>query len=107
MVQNLLFFFIILFFIFVRFNNYFINLSYYIGVDIISYGLLCLRIWVCCLIIISSESIFKFKNFTNLFSFLVLFLLLILFLTFSSVNLFLFYIFFERSLIPTLFLILG
>lgn len=34
-------------------------------------------------------------------------LILLLFLTFCSLNLFIFYIFFERSLIPTLFLILG
>lgn len=34
-------------------------------------------------------------------------MLLILILTFSSINLFLFYVFFERRLIPTLFLILG
>jgi NADH-ubiquinone oxidoreductase chain 4 len=33
--------------------------------------------------------------------------LVILFLTFRTSNLFLFYLFFERSLIPTLFLILG
>jgi NADH-ubiquinone oxidoreductase chain 4 len=32
---------------------------------------------------------------------------MILLLTFSCINLFLFYVFFERSLIPTLFLILG
>ena len=38
---------------------------------------------------------------------LFLFLLLILLLRFSSINLFIFYLFFEGSLIPTLFLILG
>jgi NADH-ubiquinone oxidoreductase chain 4 len=42
-----------------------------------------------------------------LFKFLILFLLLILYLTFRSTNLLFFYIYFEASLIPTLFLILG
>jgi NADH-ubiquinone oxidoreductase chain 4 len=37
----------------------------------------------------------------------VVVLLIFLYLTFTSINLFLFYLFFERSLIPTLFLIIG
>jgi NADH-ubiquinone oxidoreductase chain 4 len=41
------------------------------------------------------------------FLFNIVFLLFMLLLTFSCINLFLFYVFFERSLIPTLFLILG
>jgi NADH-ubiquinone oxidoreductase chain 4 len=49
----------------------------------------------------------RYNNYLNYFSFIVLFLLLILVLTFRRINLFLFYLFFERSLIPTLFLILG
>jgi NADH-ubiquinone oxidoreductase chain 4 len=39
--------------------------------------------------------------------FIVIFLILILYLTFRRTNLFLFYLFFEASLIPTLLLILG
>ncbi len=51
--------------------------------------------------------LFKLNNYVVYFIFLVLFLLMILILTFRSINLFLFYVFFERRLIPTLFLILG
>jgi len=69
--------------------------------------LIILRIWICCLMIISSEKIFLQNNYLNFFILLILFLLISLFLTFSSMNIFLFYIFFEISLIPTLFLILG
>jgi len=39
--------------------------------------------------------------------FIIIILLILLYLTFCSLNLFLFYLFFERRLIPTFFLILG
>lgn len=55
----------------------------------------------------ASEVIYKNKNYLNFFLGLILLLLLSLFLTFSTSNIFLFYIYFERRLIPTLFLILG
>jgi NADH-ubiquinone oxidoreductase chain 4 len=57
--------------------------------------------------ILSRELIYKINNFSRYFLFLVIFLLAILFITFSSINFFLFYVYFERRLIPTLFLILG
>jgi NADH-ubiquinone oxidoreductase chain 4 len=107
MVQNFLF---LLSFIFILFNyssNYFINISYYLGYDIISYGLILLRLWICSLILIARESVLKFNNYSSLFLINVLFLLIFLILTFRRINLFLFYFFFERRLIPTLFLILG
>lgn len=106
-VQNILFILIFIFIFLVNFNNFTYNISYFLGVDLISYGLIILRIWICALILISREIVFKLNNYVIYFIFLILFLLLILFLTFSSTNLFLFYVFFERRLIPTLFLILG
>jgi NADH-ubiquinone oxidoreductase chain 4 len=57
--------------------------------------------------IMAREGVFRTNNYRNFFIFVILFLLIILFLTFSSSNLFLFYVFFESRLIPTLFLILG
>jgi NADH-ubiquinone oxidoreductase chain 4 len=77
------------------------------GIDILSFGLILLSFWICALIIISSSGVLFFKLNFNYFLFNILFLLFILLLTFSCINLFLFYVFFERSLIPTLFLILG
>lgn len=56
---------------------------------------------------ISRELIFKLNNYIEYFLFLILFLFFILYLTFTRINIFLFYLFFERRLIPTLFLILG
>lgn len=91
----------------VNFNSFTYNISYFLGIDLISYGLILLRIWICALIIISREVVFKINNYVTYFIFLILFLLGILILTFSSINLFLFYVFFESRLIPTLFLILG
>jgi NADH-ubiquinone oxidoreductase chain 4 len=102
-----LFFSGILFIFFIKFNFYSVNLSIFLGIDIISYGLLILRVWICALMLLSREIIFKTKNYIIFFLLLVIFLLLILFLTFRTMNIFLFYLFFERRLIPTLFLILG
>nr|YP_010999341.1 NADH dehydrogenase subunit 4 [Cricotopus trifascia]WPM93187.1 NADH dehydrogenase subunit 4 [Cricotopus trifascia] len=107
MVQNLLFFTMFFFIIFVNYNTFIYNISYFLGIDLISYGLILLSVWICCLMLMSSELVFKMNNYINYFLFLILFLLLMLILTFSSMSLFLFYLFFESSLIPTLFLILG
>nr|YP_010508524.1 NADH dehydrogenase subunit 4 [Zeugodacus mukiae]UXG57124.1 NADH dehydrogenase subunit 4 [Zeugodacus mukiae] len=107
MVQNLLF---VVTFTFILFNyctNYFVNISYFLGFDVISYGLILLSFWICTLMLTASESVNKYNNYKSLFLFNVLILLVFLVLTFSSMNLFMFYLFFESSLIPTLFLILG
>lgn len=107
MVQNMLFLMSFFFIIFVDYNFYWSNISYFLGRDLISYGLIFLRFWICSLIVISREVVYKNNNYLKYFLLLILFLLFILVLTFRTVNLFLFYLFFERRLIPTLFLILG
>ena len=107
MVQNILFLLVFLFILFNNFSNYFIRVRYFLGCDLISYGIVLLIIWICTLMIIARESVEKYSNYKNLFMFNLLVLLLTLFLSFSTTNLFLFYIFFERSLIPTIFLVLG
>nr|WGO58232.1 NADH dehydrogenase subunit 4 [Ergaula capucina] len=81
--------------------------SYSFGCDIISYGLILLSFWICVLMVAASESIFRLDYYSELFLFMIIFLLLMLFCAFSSINLLSFYLFFEGSLIPTLFLILG
>nr|AMP43789.1 NADH dehydrogenase subunit 4 [Rhamphomyia insignis] len=107
MVQNMLFLLSFLFIIFNYYSNYWMNLSYYMGCDMISYGLILLSLWICALMLMASESVEKYNNYKNLFLLNLLFLLLFLYLTFSSMSLFMFYLFFESSLIPTMFLILG
>jgi len=106
-VQNIIFFICFLILLILKYSSYAINLSYIIGVDLVSYGLVILSVWICALIIMSSENIFKFNNYPIFFLFLILFLLFILVLTFRTSRMFLFYLFFESRLIPTLFLILG
>nr|YP_009441638.1 NADH dehydrogenase subunit 4 [Incoltorrida madagassica]AOY39144.1 NADH dehydrogenase subunit 4 [Incoltorrida madagassica] len=89
------------------FYSMYCNISYMFGCDLLSYSLILLSFWVIMLMVMASEVINKKKYYLNLFMFMLLMLMLILFLTFSVMNLFLFYLFFESSLIPTLFLILG
>jgi NADH-ubiquinone oxidoreductase chain 4 len=57
--------------------------------------------------ILARESIFRSNYFFGFFVFVVVFLMIILYCTFSRVGLLSFYVFFERRLIPTLFLILA
>nr|QHR79509.1 NADH dehydrogenase subunit 4 [Gynanisa maja] len=106
-VQMMIFF---LFYLFMNLNvnlMMYSNLSYYFSCDLISFGLILLSIWICGLMVMSSESLFKFNFYYNFFLLNVLVLLIMLYLTFSVMNLFLFYLFFEGSLIPTLMLIIG
>nr|QHD47908.1 NADH dehydrogenase subunit 4 [Etrocorema hochii] len=88
-------------------GSFFVNLGYFLGCDVLSYGLILLSFWICALMLMASSSVYQLRNYSSLFLLMVLFLLLFLYCTFSSLNLFMFYLFFESSLIPTMFLILG
>lgn len=79
----------------------------YFGYDLLSFYIIILRIFICRLIIISRGKIYFFNNYYLFFNFILFVLLVSLILAFSSINIFLFYLFFELRLIPTLFLILG
>nr|UHA56181.1 NADH dehydrogenase subunit 4 [Actinotia polyodon] len=87
--------------------NLFCNLSYMMSCDIMSYGLIMLSIWISILMIMASENLNKMNFYVNFFLFNIIFLLIMLYLTFSVMNMFMFYLFFEGSLIPTLLLIIG
>nr|ASM82834.1 NADH dehydrogenase subunit 4 [Cryptophyllium tibetense] len=104
------FFFLFLMFIFsfmFGFSYYFCSMSYFMGCDVFSYSLIFLSFWICGLMFLASSSIYFFDYYSNSFILFVLFLFLFLYLSFSSNSLILFYLFFESSLIPTLFLIFG
>nr|YP_010968362.1 NADH dehydrogenase subunit 4 [Isomyia nebulosa]WNO18610.1 NADH dehydrogenase subunit 4 [Isomyia nebulosa] len=107
MVQNFMFLLIFFFILMNMYMNYFMSISYSFGCDMISYGLILLSLWIISLMLMASESIYKYNNYTNLFLLNIILLLILLVFTFSSMSLFMFYLFFESSLIPTLFLILG
>nr|NP_982330.1 NADH dehydrogenase subunit 4 [Drosophila simulans]AAF77299.1 NADH dehydrogenase subunit 4 [Drosophila simulans]AAF77313.1 NADH dehydrogenase subunit 4 [Drosophila simulans]AAF77326.1 NADH dehydrogenase subunit 4 [Drosophila simulans]AAF77338.1 NADH dehydrogenase subunit 4 [Drosophila simulans]AAF77351.1 NADH dehydrogenase subunit 4 [Drosophila simulans] len=107
MVQIMMVFISFIFLVMNNFMNYWSEISYFLGCDMLSYGLILLSLWICSLMLLASESINKYNNYKNLFLLNIVILLLLLILTFSSMSLFMFYLFFESSLIPTLFLILG
>nr|YP_009057649.1 NADH dehydrogenase subunit 4 [Myrmeleon immanis]AHY39232.1 NADH dehydrogenase subunit 4 [Myrmeleon immanis] len=107
LVQCLMFMLSGLFMFYVQPTGLFCNLSYFMGLDLISFGLILLTFWICSLMMMASESINRLNYSTFFFIFNIIILMLMLFLTFSSLNLFYFYLFFESSLIPTLFLIVG
>nr|QNE85578.1 NADH dehydrogenase subunit 4 [Pegomya bicolor] len=107
MVQSFLFMLSFIFILMNNYGNYFMSISYLFGCDIISYGLILLTLWIISLMLLASELIYKYSNYSNLFLMNIILLLILLVFTFMSMNLFMFYLFFESSLIPTLFLILG
>nr|UCU57951.1 NADH dehydrogenase subunit 4 [Dicronocephalus adamsi] len=82
-------------------------ISYFLGCDLLSYVMILLSLWICSLMLLASEKVYSTGYYYNLFLFMLLVLLICLFVTFSSLNLFVFYLFFEMSLIPTLILIMG
>nr|YP_010620936.1 NADH dehydrogenase subunit 4 [Bundoksia longissima]WAX39267.1 NADH dehydrogenase subunit 4 [Bundoksia longissima] len=107
MVQSMLFLLCFLFMFSMSNMFYWSNLSYLFGVDLISFGLILLSLWICVLMLMASEFIFRYDYYNNFFLFIMIVLTIMLYCTFSSLSLFSFYLFFEGSLIPTLFLILG
>nr|YP_011036623.1 NADH dehydrogenase subunit 4 [Aphrodes bicincta]WRK21227.1 NADH dehydrogenase subunit 4 [Aphrodes bicincta] len=96
------FLFLLISFIFVFFNvnSYFSLISYNIGIDSFSFGLIFLSLFISCLMMLSMNS-------SPLFLFLNLALCIILVLIFSMMNMMLMYVSFEFSLIPLIFMILG
>nr|AUO29235.1 NADH dehydrogenase subunit 4 [Enallagma cyathigerum] len=96
-----------MFFFFGHLNFTYSGFGYYFGQDMLSYGLVLLSFWICCLMILASSGFYFKKNNLTMFLMMNLFLLVFLFLSFLSSSLFMFYFFFESSLIPTFFLILG
>nr|YP_010292332.1 NADH dehydrogenase subunit 4 [Epiphora bauhiniae]ULO26057.1 NADH dehydrogenase subunit 4 [Epiphora bauhiniae] len=107
MVQMMIFFMSYLFMNLTVNFMLFCNLSYFYSCDMLSFGLILLSIWICGLMIMASENLLKLNFYYNFFLMNIIFLLIMLYLTFSVMNLFMFYLFFEGSLIPTLMLIIG
>nr|AIY61888.1 NADH dehydrogenase subunit 4 [Acanthotermes acanthothorax] len=107
LICSLLFFISFLYFFSFPYFFCWSSLGYLLGCDLISYGLIFLSLWICVLMILASESVYRLFYFSGFFSFVVIVLTILLYCTFSSISLLSFYIFFESSLIPTLFLILG
>nr|AEP27460.1 NADH dehydrogenase subunit 4 [Nanophyes marmoratus] len=107
LVQFMLMFLSFIFMLNMSMNYLFIDLSYNLGMDLLSFSLMLLSFWICALMIMASEKLLKMNYYYNLFLMMMIFLLISLLLTFSTLNLFIFYLFFEISLIPTLIFIIG
>lgn len=75
--------------------------------DFVGYILILLSFWIIGLVCSASQKVSDLNNFPRAFLLMCVLLTLRLVLTFSSVDYLTFYIFFERSLIPTIVLILG
>nr|YP_010373911.1 NADH dehydrogenase subunit 4 [Coomaniella copipes]UPI13479.1 NADH dehydrogenase subunit 4 [Coomaniella copipes] len=89
------------------YNYMFLSTNNIWGWDMLSYMMVLLSMWICSLMILASYKLKKTNFFSNLFLLVMLILMMSLYLAFSSMNLFIFYLFFEMSLIPTLILIMG
>nr|YP_010021205.1 NADH dehydrogenase subunit 4 [Schizoneuraphis gallarum]QOK36253.1 NADH dehydrogenase subunit 4 [Schizoneuraphis gallarum] len=105
LVQNFFFFFFFFKYFKNPFFNYFLNISYLFGMDMFSYLMFMLGIWIVSLTYLASVNLkyFYFYYF-NILKFLFI---LIFFFCFFIDNFLLFYIFYEMNLIPVIILIYG
>nr|QEH58935.1 NADH dehydrogenase subunit 4 [Trepobates sp. XD-2019] len=97
------------FFIFLNLNFmnlFFGSFSYGFMLDVLTGSLIYLSLWIFILMILASYKI-KFTLSGSLFLLILTFLMFFLVLSFSTSNIFMFYLFFESSLIPILLLIFG
>nr|YP_010131042.1 NADH dehydrogenase subunit 4 [Metaphycus eriococci]QPZ53231.1 NADH dehydrogenase subunit 4 [Metaphycus eriococci] len=88
-----------LFFLTINNNWFFIYMNF--GFDYFSFMLLLLTL------LIISMMFLLMKNMNKIFYFMIFMLMFFLLLSFMTLNLFMFYLFFEVSLLPTFFLIFG
>nr|YP_005351132.1 NADH dehydrogenase subunit 4 [Emplectonema gracile]AEC12113.1 NADH dehydrogenase subunit 4 [Emplectonema gracile] len=103
--NQLSFFFFFFFFFF--FDYGWGSLYGFFFVDSVSSMLISLTFFICYLMYMSSVRLYITNFFSKYFNFFVMLLCLFLVFCFSSSNFFLFFLFFEISLLPTLFIIVG
>nr|QCI09464.1 NADH dehydrogenase subunit 4 [Urolabida sp. FS-2019] len=82
-------------------------ISLYFNMDVLSWGLIMLTCWIMFLMLFSSNKAHINKNNSSELSLVIILMLFILVSVFLVNNMMLFYVAFEASLIPTLFLIFG
>nr|QOC70755.1 NADH dehydrogenase subunit 4 [Tetraclita squamosa squamosa] len=88
------------------YGSSYISLSF-LGLDTLSWFLILLTFWIIMLMHLSSYG-YKLHNFYyQKFCFILVLMMILLFLTFSTLDMLTFYIFFEGSLIPIYLLIMG
>nr|YP_010310356.1 NADH dehydrogenase subunit 4 [Paramarcius puncticeps]UMY75891.1 NADH dehydrogenase subunit 4 [Paramarcius puncticeps] len=87
--------------------NYYGVISFGFGMDLVSYNLIFLSIWIIFLMIMASFKLKINSIFFSEFLFILLLLLLFLVLSFSTMNFFMYYLFFESGMIFIMLLIFG
>nr|YP_010222558.1 NADH dehydrogenase subunit 4 [Glaucias dorsalis]UCC46008.1 NADH dehydrogenase subunit 4 [Glaucias dorsalis] len=107
MVMMIMMFMFFIFTYFNSFHNFICSSGMLLGVDVLSYSLISLSYFILFLMMMASYKIYKDKDNLWMFLFVLILLMMSLLMTFSSLNMMIFYISFESSLIPTLFLIFG
>nr|QNO35885.1 NADH dehydrogenase subunit 4 [Hormaphis betulae] len=105
LVQNFFFFFFFFMYFKIPMFNYFLNISYLFGMDMIFYLLFMLSIWIISLVYIASINL-KFSYYYYFNNLMYIFILIFFFCFFSD-NFLIFYIFYEINLIPIIILIYG
>nr|YP_009258849.1 NADH dehydrogenase subunit 4 [Libiocoris heissi]AFI54714.1 NADH dehydrogenase subunit 4 [Libiocoris heissi] len=83
------------------------NISYGVGTDVVSFSMILLSIWISMMMVMASHHIYLSNFFVTQFLLLTVSLLIMLVMCFSSSNVFIFFVFFEGSIIPTLFFVFG
>uniref|UniRef100_A0AAU7LKS0 NADH-ubiquinone oxidoreductase chain 4 n=1 Tax=Syrbatus sp. 3 RRMO-2024a TaxID=3154169 RepID=A0AAU7LKS0_9COLE len=104
-----MFMYLLLFmFMFMYSNNFmWMNNSYGLGLDQLSFLMIMLELVISLLMLLASTKMMMMNDYISIYLKNLVFMMFILFLMFSSINLFMFYILFESSLIPMLVIILG
>ena len=106
--SSLVYLFLVRFFLLIFSNEFLYNkISLFTELDYVSNSLIILRFWVRALCILARQKIFTRNNSSKKFIILIIFLLIFLYFSFSFNNFLLFYLRFECSILPVLFLILG
>nr|YP_010577071.1 NADH dehydrogenase subunit 4 [Tristichotrochus unicus]UZN92189.1 NADH dehydrogenase subunit 4 [Tristichotrochus unicus] len=85
----------------------FSSTSLWLAGDGLSFSLVVLTWWISAMMVVASQAVKIKCNQYNVFTLYICVLNLILVMTFFCANVIWFYVFFEASLVPTLFLILG
>lgn len=101
------FFLLFIFVLSLRPETLIYKVGLYRELDYISCSLILLRLWVRVLCVVRRQKVLNFRGTSKKFITVINFLLVFLIFSFSFNNFLLFYVIFECSIIPVLFLILG
>nr|ALO77418.1 NADH deshydrogenase subunit 4 [Passalidae sp. GENSP01] len=106
-IQFMLMVLIIMFLKNLSFNSEYMYMGYNMGIDLLAYSLILLMFFIIMLMVLASGKVYFLMNYLSLFMLNLIILCVFLMVTFSSLNLMVFYLFFELSMLPVLLMIMG